>query len=201
MKKFGIFVIKPDAINGHDLSIIQYVLDQYGFCKTLCFNMANYCDVMTEYRKEDIVFKNFYNAEEEIKGCGVALSAYKELYQDADGLLLLIPLGGETFEEFYDKANKAKKDIRRQIEQDRGYCYAYVNYTTAPKLTKLTHEEYRMLKDKDKSDINKAYINGVHLEDFECLENNFCLNFMVKNGIISKNNKILLQDLILSLQS
>lgn len=190
MKNFGIFIIKPDAVNEHDLSIIQNVLSKYGFSKTICFRLKNYCVLMQKYRQADIEFKNFENAEAEIKGCSVALSAYKQLYTNADGILMLIPLRNITFKEFYDKANIAKREIRTQIEENRGYCFAYVNYLTQPRLTKLSHEEYRSLKAKDKENINKAYINGIHLEDYQCLENNFCLDFMVDNGVIAKSNMI-----------
>ena len=44
MKKFGIFVIKPDAINEQDLRIIKNVLTSYGFPYNLCFRMKKYCD-------------------------------------------------------------------------------------------------------------------------------------------------------------
>lgn len=200
MKKFGIFIIKPDAVNKHDLKIVRNVLDKYGFSKTICFRLKDYCKLMQKYREADILFKNFQNSEAEIKGCGVALSAYKQLYPSSDGFLMLIPLGKESFKEFYDKANVAKREIRKQIEEDRGYCFAYINYLTNPQLTKMSHEEYNKLKDKDRENINKAYINGVHLEDYECLENNFCLNFMVENGVIAKSNKIDLNKLTHDLQ-
>ena len=200
MKKFGIFVIKPDAINMHDLKIIQNVFDKHGFAKKICFLLKNYCELMQKYREADILFKNSQNAEEEFKGCGVALSAYKQLYANSNGVLVLIPLGKESFKEFYDKANDAKHEIRKKIEEDRGYCFAYTNYLTNPQLTKMSHEVYHELKDKDRKNINKAYINGIHLEDYECLENNFCLNFMVENGVIAKINKIDLNQLTYDLQ-
>ena len=181
-------------MNKHDLSIIEHVLAEYGFDKTICFVLKNYVELMKKYREADIKFKNFENIETEIKGCGVALSAYEQLFKNANGALILIPLKGQTFREFYDKANAAKKEIRQQIEKDRGYYYAYVDYLTTPTLTKLSHNDYQMLKQKNKSNINKAYVNGIHLEDYECLENNFCLNFMVENGIINRSNIINLKD-------
>ncbi len=200
MKKFGIFVIKPDAINEQDLRIIKNVLTSYGFPYNLCFRMKKYCDVMQKYRETDIKFKNYENAEEEIKGCGVALSAYRQLYGSSEGIVMLIPLRKESFKEFYDSANVAKREIRRQIEEGRGYCYAYVDYLTNPHLTKMTLGEYALLKSKDKENINKAYINGIHLEDYECLENNFCLNFMVEHGIITKENKVDIDELLDDMQ-
>ncbi len=196
MKKFGIFVIKPDALNEQDLRIIKEGLTSRGFSCDLCFRLKNYCDVMQKYRETDIKFKNKENAEAEIKGCGVALSAYRQLFGSSEGIVMLIPLRKESFKEFYDRADVAKREIRQQIEEKRGYCYAYVDYLTNPHLTKMTLGEYSILKNKDKTNINKAYINGIHLEDYECLENNFCLNFMVENGIISKGNKIDLDSLL-----
>lgn len=200
MKKFGIFVIKPDAINKHDLAVIQGVLDKYGFSKTICFNLKNYCELMQKYREADILFKNFENAAEEIKGCGVALGAYKELYEDSDGLLMLIPLKQESFKQFYDRANIAKREIRSQIEEDRGYCFAYVDYLTNPRLQKMSHQEYQQIKSINRKNINKAYINGIHLEDYECLENNFCLNFMREHGVIAKSNMVDINQLINNLE-
>lgn len=200
MKKFGIFVIKPDAINKHDLDIIQSVLKKYGFSKIICFRLENYCDLMQKYREEDILFKNLTNAQEEIKCCSVALSAYKQLYGEADGLLMLLPLKQESFKEFFDRANIAKREIRAQIEEDRGYCFAYVDYLTNPKLKQMTHQKYQELKSIDRKNINRAYINGIHLEDYECLENNFCLNFMCEHGVIAKSNMVDLNELINNLQ-
>ena len=200
MKKFGIFVIKPDAINKHDLSIIQETLNKYGFSKSICFNIDNYCELMRKYREADIRFKNLDNAEIEITCCNVALSAYQQLFIKDNALLLLVPLGKESFKDFFDKANFAKREIRKQIEEDRGYYYAYIDYRTSPRLVKLTHEEYKIRKNKDKTDINKAYINGIHLEDYECFESNFCLNFMVENGIIGKSNKVDINELIENLE-
>lgn len=200
MKKFGIFVIKPDAINKHDLEIVQSVLEKYGFSRIICFRLENYCDLMQKYREEDILFKNSENAQEEIKCCGVALSAYKELYGDADGLLMLLPLKQESFKEFFDRANIAKREIRSQIEEDRGYCFAYVDYLTNPKLKQMTHQKYQELKGIDRKNINRAYINGIHLEDYECLENNFCLNFMYKQGVVAKSNMVDINELINNLE-
>ena len=194
MKKFGIFIIKPDAMNEHDLSTIQYVLAEHGFDKPICFVLNNYVNIMRKYREYDIKFKNLENAEEEIKGCSVALDAYEKLFKNEKGAVLLVPIKSQTFKEFYDEANVAKKEIRQKIENDRGYYYAYVNCRTSPTLTKLSHNEYKLLKERDKANINRAYINGIHLEDYECLESNFCLNFMVKNGIINNANIIDLND-------
>ena len=95
----------------------------------------------------------------------------------------------------------AKREIRKQIEGGRGYYFAYVDYLTNPKLTKLSHEEYRHLKDKNKDNINRAYINGIHLEDYDCLVNNYCLNFMVANGVISKSNKIDINEYVQNLNN
>ena len=201
MKKFGIFIIKPDAMNDNDLSIIQHVLEKHGFNDTICFVLKNYVEIMKKYREADIRFKNFENIEAEIKGCGVALKAYEQLFKNANGALILIPLINTTFKEFYDEAAIAKKEIRQQIEGDRDYYYAYINYPTSSTLVKLSHNEYKLLKEKDKSSINRAYINGIHLEDYECLENNFCLNFMVENGIINKQNIIKLKDYSLGFES
>lgn len=92
---------------------------------------------MKEYREADILFKICENAEDEIKGCSVAPSAYKQLYADGDGLLVLIPLGQESFKEFYDKANIAKREIRKKIEEECGYCFAYMNYLLADRLPEL----------------------------------------------------------------
>ena len=47
----------------------------------------------------------------------------------------------------------AKKEIRQKIEEERGYCFAYVNYLTNPKLTQLSHEEYKLLKDRDRREM------------------------------------------------
>ena len=130
----------------------------------------------------------------------MALNAYKELYGDSEGILMLIPLGKKKFRDFFDKANNVKRAIRKKIEEDRGYCFAYVDYLTNPQLTKLTQNEYLELKGKDKNNINKAYINGIHLEDYECLENNFCLNFMIEHGVISKTNKIDINEMLQDFQ-
>lgn len=200
MKNFGIFVIKPDATNKHDLQIIKDNLNESGFKKVLYFRINNYCQLMKIYREEDIKFKGCDNAEAEIKSCGVALNAYKELYGDSEGILMLIPLGKKKFRDFFDKANNVKRAIRKKIEEDRGYCFAYVDYLTNPQLTKLTQNEYLELKGKDKNNINKAYINGIHLEDYECLENNFCLNFMIEHGVISKTNKIDINEMLQDFQ-
>lgn len=194
MKKFGVFIIKPDAMNKHDLFIIQHILAEHGFDNPICFVVKNYVEVMKKYRESDIKFKNLENAEAELKGCNVALSAYEKLFKNANGALILIPLKNQSFKEFYDEANVAKKEIRQKIENDRGYYYAYVNYLTSPTLTKLSHSEYKLIKERDKANINRAYVNGIHLEDYECLESNFCLNFMVKNGIINKTNIINLEN-------
>ena len=93
MKKYGISVIKPDAINNHELLIIQEDFSKYKFTKALYFCIKKYCELMKEYREADILFKNCENAKDEIKGCFVALSAFKQLYADGDGLLVLILLG------------------------------------------------------------------------------------------------------------
>ena len=181
-------------MNDHDLFTIQHVLAEHGFNEPMCFVFNDYVDVMRKYRECDIKFKNFENAETEIKDCNVALDAYEKLFKNENGAVLLVPLKSQTFKEFYDEARIAKKEIRQQIENDRGYYYAYVNCLTSPTLTKLSHDEYKILKERDKENINRAYINGIHLEDYECLENNFCLNFMVENGIINKANIINLND-------
>ena len=196
MKKFGIFVIKPDAVNKHDLGIIRSVLEENGFGNSICFTIEDYCALMRKYREADIIFKQCENAESEIRGCGVALSAYEQLFPRADGLLLLIPLKDISFKDFYEKADPIKREIRKTIEGDRGYYYAFVDYLTEPKLRKMSHEEYKARKEIEKKNINRAYINGIHLEDYECLESNFCLNFMVQHGVINKANMVNLDELI-----
>lgn len=195
MKNFGLFVVKPDATNKHDLQIIQSTLIKFKFKKFTCFRLQNYCELMRKYREADIQFKGRDNAETEIKICGVALEAYKQLYDKPEGIVILIPLGKQSFKEFFDKAYMAKQEIRKQIEDERGYCFASIGEAN-PKLVKLSHKEYLELTNNGEPNISKVDINAIHLEDYECLEQNFCLNFMIQQGVIAKQNEIDIYDMI-----
>lgn len=189
MKRFAVLIVKPDAINKKELSIIGEALKRYNFLPAMCFKFENFYETMLKYRKADVLFKNAENAQEEIRYCGIALNAYKEAFPNGIGLALLLPMGEDHPNKFFETMQQAKREIREKIESDRGYYYVYTNCNSTPKLQCMPHQEYRHKKQLAKKDFHRAYVNAIHFEDYECFTNNFCLAFMVSNGVICKQNK------------
>lgn len=66
-------VIKPDAMNAHELKIIEQVMKENGLPIAYAFNIANYEKLMTKYWKENIAFKNKENPWVELKACVVTI--------------------------------------------------------------------------------------------------------------------------------
>ena len=205
MKKFGTMIIKPDAYNLRDLQIIKDILQKYNLYEdNLCFPFDNYPQVILEYRTKDVLFKNLTNVtsdlpdglvrqapEEELKYCKIALHAYEKFFAGEKAIALLLPTRGRDLDEFFDAMYQAKKEIRSTLRTLRNDCYAYVNYNTPEQdMQHLSLEEYTTLHDKDSTSVNRAHVDGIHLEDKECFLNNFCLSFMVSTGVIKKSNQL-----------
>lgn len=190
MKKFGTIIIKPDAINKHDMQLILDIIHKNGLDVYSMFEMKDFTKIMGQYRVADVLYKNDTNfAQKEIRDCNVALNAYKELYKDASGILLVLN-SNLSNEDFYNQLNIVKRETRNQIEIERGYYFAFITEENDERLVKLSQEKYREIKQNKEISINKAYVNGIHLEDKECFETNFCFEFLESKNVITKENKI-----------
>lgn len=211
MKKFGTMIIKPDATNFDELKLVQRILKKYDLYEdNLCFAFKNYPEIILEYRKKDILFKNISNLtielpegmvkqtpEEELKYCRIAVAAYEKFFSDRTAFVLLIPTRGRDNNDFFNLMYNAKREIRSELKKCRENCYAYINYETPnQEMMKLSNVEYEKLSSQNPQMVNLAHVDGVHVEDKECFLNNFCLSFMVSVGIINKTSQTSLQQQI-----
>lgn len=214
-KKFGTMIIKPDAINVKDLSLIRDILIKYNLYEdNLCFVFDNYPETILEYRKKDILFKNITNVTSdlpdgmvrqspdiELKNCKVALSAYEKFYNGKSAIVLLIPTHNKNYDEFFESMYRAKREIRNELKKHRDYCYAYVDYgTEKQEMKRLSVDEYNLRYENNPKSVNLAHVDGIHLEDKECFLDNFCFSFMVSTGIINRLNQISLSQQINTLR-
>lgn len=191
--KLATFVIKPDAVNDEDLSYIYDTIQKGGLKIEAAYRIENYVKIMKSYRFSDIYTKESENKFAELKGCSIALLSYAMLYPNGSGQLLL--LSGEekglTDDQLFEKVNEIKYKIRDDLKEKRQeVVILYTDDKHNRSIIKIKPSEYEDFKKEHKKNAKKAFINGVHIEDKECFDHDFCLNFMKEKNIICDKNKL-----------
>ncbi len=209
MKRFGVMVVKPDAMNEYDLDLIYAVLDAHGLTGYRSFACDGYGEIIKKYRQKDIVFKSVLNLEknlrdglvkqtpeEEMRYCQVAIDTYNQFFDDKFGIIL-IPTLDQDPEDFYEKMYQSKKEIRSRLRDRRPNTYAYLDYKSENRqLKEIAKQDIMQIYEKDPENVCEAHIDGVHLEDYECFVNSFCLSFMVNEGQIRIDNRVDLREMV-----
>ena len=199
---FGTLIIKPDFFE--DIRYLNYFeeLLQKNNCKIInCYSIKDYTENNNVYRKMDLKkrFKNKQDFDKNFSRSSIAYNSYNLLNIRNVGLCLIIKQIKKTnSKEFYNALQYIKKSLRGFIESSRTFVYLYIiNSSNKPQLIKARHEEFDDIKKKYGENVKLAFINGIHLEDYELFEKRFCFKTFKKIGIINKYNSINPKDISL----
>lgn len=199
---FGTLIIKPDFFE--DIRYLNYFeeLLQKNDCRIInCYAIKNYTEINKVYRKNDLKkrFRNKLDYDKNFYRSMIAYNSYNLLDTDNVGLLLIIKQKKKyNNKEFYNTLQSIKKALRNFIEVSRNFVYLYLtDSSNTPKLIKAKHEEFDNINNQYEGKVKLAFINGVHLEDFELFKKNFCFKIFKKLGMINKYNEISPNDISL----
>ena len=197
---FGTFILKPDFFeNKSYYTMFKHLLKQNNCSIEKCFVIKNYTYINIEYRKIDLQkrFKNKKEFEKHYERSKIAYNAYNLSEYENIGLLTLIkPNNKITQREFYNLLNNIKDDLRKHIKATRNFVYLYLKEDNSKtKLIKANETEFNLLRDKFDKNIKLAFVNGIHLEDYNLFEKKFCYKTFKKLGLLNKYTAISPKDI------
>lgn len=196
----GTFILKPDFFENESyFKTFNNLLEQNDCKVEKCFVIKNYTSFNNEYRKLDL--KKRYSDEKEFEKnfsrSEIAYEAYSLSDYKNIGLLVLIKRRNKiNLKEFYNLLNGIKEKLRQHIKTQRNFVFLYLKEENREaRLIKANESEFKMLENKYGKNIKLAFINGIHLEDYNLFKNNFCYKAFKKLGIVDKRNLINFHDL------
>ena len=197
---FGSFILKPDFFeNKSYLDVFLKLIEQNECELKQGYIIKNYTNVNLEYRRRDIIkrFKNKNEFDKTFNRTKIAYDSYSMLGCENIGvLLLIISKKDNDLKTFYNKLNSIKEDLRQHIKNSRNFAYLYLKKDDCePKLIKSHEDEFEMMKNKYGKAIKLAFINGIHLEDFDLFKHHFCYKTFRNLGVVNAKNSINPQDI------
>ena len=189
---FATFILKPDFFETMlYFDVLLQMLKKYNIEIDKCYLLNNYTTVNDQYRKLDLRrrFNNNEDFEKNYSRTKIARDAYSLLNINNIGVLsTLKPTVKKSKTEFYNDLNNIKVELRKIIEKSRGYVFLYVKNQNI--LIKAKKEEFERLKIQYGNDIKLAFINGIHLEDYELFNKKYCYKTFKKLKHINKTTQI-----------
>ncbi len=198
--RLGSFILKPDFFENKSYYKTLMNLLAQNDCKVEgCFVIKDYLHYNNEYRKLDLKkrYANEKEFEKNFSRSKIAYESYAMSNYNNTGLLLLIKHKKKLKpKEFYIILTNIKENLRQHIKEQRNFVFLYLKKDNGEaKLLNANENDFTMLEDKYGKNIKLAFINGIHLEDFNLFKKNFCFKTFKNLGIANQCNSINPQDI------
>lgn len=190
MKK-GFLIIKPDMLENMEMvNLLLNTLDDM-FNDFKIYKIKNYGDFCQRYRKHDIWNTNSSPSEKaiELQRTSYATYAYKKYYADTPAYAVVVKEDEE--DSLYEKLSQIKINFRALSKSSKQF-HLYVDISNEDDW-KIYKHYLNNEADKeyiDSPNVKLAYMNGIHLEEYDLFKRNIGMDFLNKNGIISSENLI-----------
>ena len=188
----GCLILKPDFFENKAYynEFLNVLLRNNCFIEE-CFIIKNYTQINNEYRKVDLK-KRFKNKEKFAKNftrVQIAFNSYNlSEYRNVGVLTIINTTKKVGLKDFYNLLNTIKASLRDYIQRCRNYVYLYLdNEGNHPQLVKAEECEFDIIKEKY-NNTKLAFINGIHLEDYNLFKRNICYKTFKKLNIITDLN-------------
>lgn len=189
--KEGFFIIKPDLFDSKEM--VDYMstqLEENFDCYEI-YKIKEYGKFCKDYREYDIANTDMSPSERilELKRTEYATFAYKDFYKEQPAYAVVVREEDEDF--LYEKLSQIKTSVRSRFKQEKKF-HLYVDISQKDNWKVYRHnldnnddQEYI-----DRPDVKLAYMNGVHVEEFDLFKRNIGMKFLYEYGVISPKNRI-----------
>jgi nucleoside diphosphate kinase len=169
LKRKAVLIIKPDFITKTGLDKIAKEFDEQGLLSCIegtykidGFKMFSKYHRELEMRLSD---KGMLEQQKKLKEMNFTIEAYPQEYIDY-GIIVVIKNDMEASdEEFFQKVDAVKKNIRNFIKKDELASFVLKHGKTY-KIIKAPISQWHEWKTRYQDNLGFAYFNGVHLEDY-----------------------------------